>query len=396
LLALAPRLAEAQALVISSSGISRQVPVRADITGRFKVSRSDCLADDVISFPLVVGSYGGSNLEVWATQSTSDDCRTDTARTTASATCWRVYTVVPSDTTITVPVRVQDFAQRPPSTDGIGVGTAASCEGTSSTGQPVTLWFMFLQGTSQVGMAQSWQTTVDLLGPAAPVVGELGTANSMLKLEWQTNSDPDVVAYRTFCEDLGAQTGITTYEAGAPGPEASVPPPVTCDAGDTDASTDDDGGDVDTEAGAAGDAGCTPTPPIVTDGGGPTAGCPASFHSGTTLSPEDVKKFECGPSTGRTSTSVTITGLVNGHKYAVAVASSDLVENVGTLSDVQCQVPVLTDSFDQVYRNAGGTAGDSSFCSIGLLSGVARSNLWPGAAFAAVIGLLRWRRRRAA
>jgi hypothetical protein len=274
--------------------------------------------------------------------------------------------------------------------------------GTTSTGQPVTLWFMFLQGTTQVGQAQSWQTTVDLLGPVAPTGVELGLGNSLLKLSWTINSDPDVVAYRTFCEDLGAQSGIVTYEAGAPGPEASVPPPTTCDAGGSDDSGSDDGGGTDdagdmTEGGTTNDASCTPPtpPPVVSDSGsGPAGDCPASFHEGDTLSPDQIKKFECGTSTGRTATTVTITGLLNYHKYAVAIAASDLVENAGTLSTVQCEMPQPTDSFDQVYRNAGGTAGGASFCSIGLLSGVARSNSWPGAAFAAVVGLLRWRRRR--
>jgi hypothetical protein len=399
LVAIAPRVAQAQILTISESGITREAPIRADITGRFKVSRSDCLLDDVISFPLVVSNYAGSNLEVWATQSTSDDCTTETARTTASATCWQVYRVIPSNTTITVPIRVQDFAQRPPTTSGIGVGTDASCEGTTSTGQPVKLWFMFLQGATQVGQAQSWQTTVDLLGPAPPSVSELGPGNGMLKLSWSINSDPDVVAYRTFCEDLGAQTAIMTYEAGAPRPEASIPPPATCDAGASedggeDGGSTEDAGDT-AEAGTEGDAACKPMPPDVSDSGsGPTADCPASFLQGQTLSPEQIKKYECG-STGRTATSVTITGVINGHKYAVAVAASDLVENAGALSSVQCAIPVLTDSFDQVYRNAGGTAGGNSFCSVGVGSGVARSTLWPGAAFAAVVALRRWRRRRA-
>src|SRR5262245_37507117 len=88
LLGAIPRVAEAQSIAISQTGITRSVPLRSDPTARFKVSRADCLADDVIEFPAVVTNYGGSILEVWATQS-SDQCTSDTARTTASATCWR-------------------------------------------------------------------------------------------------------------------------------------------------------------------------------------------------------------------------------------------------------------------------------------------------------------------
>jgi hypothetical protein len=394
LIAIAPRVAEAQSVNISSAGISRQEPLRADITGRFKVSYSDCLAADKLSFPVQVSNFGGSVLEVWATQSTSDNCRDDTARTSASATCWMVYQITPNNINITVTIPVQDFCKRPPvgTTDGRGLGNADSCIGTSTAGQPITLWFMFMQGTTQVGDAATWPTSVDLLGPVAPVVGNLGAGSNLLKLDWQTNTDPDLVQYRAFCEDLGAQSGVTIYEAGSPGPEASVPTPPICDGGQGEDSGEDGGED---DAGGVADAGCIP-PPVVSDSGsGPGADCPSIFVAGVTPSPDAVKKYECGSPGGRTSTSMVISGLENGHKYAVAMASSDLVENVGPLSTVQCGVPVMTDSFDQVYRNAGGTAGGNSFCSVGVGSGVARSTLWPGAAFAAVVVLRRWRRRRA-
>ena len=398
LVAIAPRVAEAQSLNISAVGITRTVPLRADVTSRLKVSYSDCLADDELGFPLTVSNFGSSQLEVWATHSSSDNCREDTARTSATATCWLVNRTTPSSINITVTIPVQDFVQRPPTgmTDGRGLGSDASCVGTTTSGQPVVLWFMFMQGTQQVGDAQSWPTTVDLLGPSAPLVNELGTGSNMLKLTWSTNTDPDLVQYRAFCEDLGEQTGIVTYEAGSPGPEAAPPKPPICDGGEgEDGGSDDDAGGSDDDAGGVTDSGCIPPPVVGDSGSGPSADCPSIFTAGVTPTPEAVKKYQCG-ATGRTSTSITISGLDNGHKYAVALASSDLVENVGPLSQVQCQKPQMTDSFDQVYRNAGGTAGGNSFCSIGVGSGVARSTLWPGAAFAAVGALRRWRRRRAA
>jgi len=229
-------------------------------------------------------------------------------------------------------------------------------------------------------------------------VAGLGAGNNILKLEWTTNTDPDLVQYLAFCEDLGEQSGITTYEAGAPGPEASAPTPPICDGGEGEDGGVEDGGEDggEDDAGGVADAGCIPPPVVGDSGSGPGADCPTIFVAGVVPSPEAVKKYACGSPGGRTSTSMVISGLANGHKYAVAMASSDLVENAGPLSTVQCGIPVLTDSFDQVYRNAGGTAGGSSFCSVGVGSGVARSTLWPGAAFAAVVALRRWRRRRAA
>ncbi|MET0592028.1 MAG: hypothetical protein ABW133_04965 [Polyangiaceae bacterium] len=391
LLALMPRFAEAQSLSISQSGISRNVPLRTDPTARFRVSRADCLADDEINFPLIVGNYGGSQLEVWATNSTSDDCRVDTARTSASATCWKVYSAIPSNMTLTVSVRVQDFAKKPIlSTDGINKGTVESCDSTTSTGQPVTLWFMFLQGTSQVGTAQSWQTNVDLLGPAAPEVATMqNPGNQLIKLEWTANTDPDVVAYRIFCEDLGASnTSVTTYEAGAPGPEASTPSTTTiCPDASTSEDAGEDGGE---DGGTSSDAGCIT---VTNDAGSGTASdcLPRFLKEGMTLTPDFIREHQCSIVAGQRTTSGSVTGLKNFNKYAVAVASSDLVENVGTLSDVQCGVPQPVNGFDEVYKASGGSAGGESFCSVSAGSFAARGTVWP--AVLALGGLMFGRRR---
>jgi hypothetical protein len=258
---------------------------------------------------------------------------------------------------------------------------------------------MFLQGTSQVGTAQSWSTTVDLLGPAPPAVEGIGLGSSLLKLSWAANTDPDVVSYRIFCEDLGdTAIHINTYEAGVPARDAAST--ATCpDASGTsdDAGTgDDDAGDPSDEAGTpTTDAGCTTsTPGTSADAGGGTSACESTLMKGEMLSPDQIKKYDCGTATGQRATSSIVKNLTNGNKYAIAVASSDLVENIGALSDVQCQTPELVNGFDELYRRAGGSAGGASFCSVGLRSAAARSSLWPGAAFLAVVALGRRRRRR--
>jgi len=393
-----PRSAHAQTLSISMTGITREQPLRRDPTGRFKVSRADCLADDVISFPLIVGSYGGTNLQVWATQST-DTCITDISRNSASASCWMVYSNTPGSTTITVPIRVQDIAQRPPPpiTDGRNLGTVASCDSTTSTAQPVTLWFMFVSGSAQLGASASWPTTVDLLGPAPPAIESVGAGNTLLKLFWTMNSDPDILGYKVFCENMGSSTGvITVYEAGTifdssggtTCPDAGTGTGTVDDAGDDADDASDDAGGAATDA--ATDA-CTPG-----TGGGSTGGtsdCGSVLVEGKVLTPEQMAQFSCSDTTGTRAESATMTGLTNFERYAVAVVSSDIVENVGALSVVKCGTPQPVNGFDEVYRSAGGTAGGASFCSLGLRSAAARAQLWPAAAFAAAVALRHWRRR---
>jgi len=398
LFCVAPRVAGAQSLALSTVGISREQPLRADIVQRFKVSRADCLANDVISFPLIVGDYAGTSLEVWATQSTSDNCKDDTARTSASATCWRVYQNTPSSTTPVVSVRVQDIAARPPTTEGTNVGTVRSCDATTSAGQPVMLYFMFMKGASQSGQLATWATTIDLLGPSAPVVQGVGAGGKLLKVNWTQNTDPDVFGYRVLCESLGSPGGgFTVYDADTVFPEAA--PRTTCpDAGsgtgtDDDAGAAEDGGDAgDDEAGggAVVDA-CVPG----TGGGGSggTAACGTVLVEGKMMTPDEITKYACG-SAGLSSTSALVTGLNNYERYAVALVSYDLVENVGTLSSVQCGTPQPVNGFDEAYRSAGGNADDAGFCSVGLRSAAARARLWPAAVFISALALRQARRRR--
>jgi hypothetical protein len=396
----APRVAGAQTLTLSTVGISRTVPLRADIVQRFKVSRSDCLANDVITFPLIVGGYAGTSLEVWATQSTSDNCKEDTARTSASATCWRVYRGTPSSVTPTVSIRVQDIAARPPTTEGTNVGTDLSCESTNSAGQPVVLYFMFMAGAAQSGQFATWPTTIDLLGPSAPAIQGVGAGGKLLKVNWTQNTDPDVFGYRVLCESLGSPGGgFTVYDADTPLPEASSR--TTCPDAGSGSGTDDDAGNAD-DGGDAGDASDEAGGGAVVDacipgtgggGSGGTAGCGTVLVEGKTLTLDEIAKYSCG-SAGLSSTSALVTGLNNYERYAVALASYDLVENIGTLSSVQCGTPQPVNGFDEAYRSAGGSADDAGFCSVGLRSAAARDRLWPAAVFISALTLMRSRRRR--
>jgi hypothetical protein len=275
------------------------------------------------------------------------------------------------------------------------VGTAQSCESTISTGQPVMLYFMFMQGASQKGQLATWPTTVDLLGPSAPAIQGVGSGGKLLKVNWTQNTDPDVFGYRLLCESLGSPGGgFTVYDADTVFPEGS--PRTTCpDAGPGTGIDDDagDAGDADDEAGGPVVDACVPGTGGSGGGSGGTAACGSVLVEGKTLSPEELAKYSCG-SAGLTATTALISGLNNSERYAVALASFDLVENVGTLSSVQCGTPQPVNGFDEAYRSAGGSADDGGFCSVGLRSAAARARLWPAAVFVSVLALAQSRRRR--
>ena len=127
----------------------------------------------------------------------------------------------------------------------------------------------------------------------------------------------------------------------------------------------DDGGDAGFTDGGCVEASSTETPQPQTEE------CASPNFVGADGNPvlpttEFNEKYECGSITGNTGTSVraaSIAGnpLVNGTRYAVAVAATDAFGNVGPLSPVICEVPAPTTDFWESYKNAGGAAG-GGFC----------------------------------
>jgi hypothetical protein len=76
-----------------------------------------------------------------------------------------------------------------------------------------------------------------------------------------------------------------------------------------------------------------------------------------------INKYACGSTAGPKAAEGLITGIANGTMTNVAVASYDLVGNVGPLSPIVCAAPQFVKGFDELYHQAGGTAGEG-FCSI--------------------------------
>jgi hypothetical protein len=85
--------------------------------------------------------------------------------------------------------------------------------------------------------------------------------------------------------------------------------------------------------------------------------------AGQVPSADVLANYRCGTA-GKADTSFTIAGLFDYQSYAVAIASTDAVGNVGPLSTVVCGTPQPVVGFFEAYRAAGGTAGGDS-CAMG-------------------------------
>src|SRR3954464_2313293 len=134
-------------IVVNTVSISRTVPLRPNTTTSLWISRSDCLANDVLTFPIVATGQVGS-LEVWASNGAS--CLPPESRNSTAAQCWKVFSGAFTQSIFSVPIRTQDIAaeHRPPLFPQ-SIGDQSSCTppaGTASAAQPITLFFMDVLG----------------------------------------------------------------------------------------------------------------------------------------------------------------------------------------------------------------------------------------------------------
>jgi hypothetical protein len=383
---------------------SRTVPLRTDPLTQLWISHSDCVANDTLNFPVIInGAAAGLTLEVWASSGAS--CLPPESRTTAAAECWRVFSGPPSPQTLTVPIRVQDIAaQQKPPTFSSSVGTVASCSPADMTtaAQPVTLFFMLLSGTENQG-GSSWATKIDLVPPTAPIENPLGIGNTLLVVDWASNTDPDVAGYNFFCDPpLGTTASpVQTFGAGsgdagttgAGGSNAVVDSGSSCTEASAATPADDAGADA-TDNDASDAQICT-----TSTGTGSSAGADAAALTGSNcgsthlfagITPDAAfaATFSCGSVAGFQATSFNIIGLVNNVPTTVATSATDAVGNIGALSNVQCQTPQVVFGFPQAYQGAGGTAG-GGFCAMGRFPSHSRWGIW-----AALLGLGTWLGRR--
>jgi hypothetical protein len=377
--------ADGATLKLNRAGIVRQAPFRTDPVTRYWINRAECVSADVITFPMILTDYGGTQLEVWAGEGTGD-CTSREARTTTNATCWCLWRGIPGTNVPNVSIPVQNIAaKRKPPTYDLSVGTAEDCKSTTTAAQSITLYFMLIASLDNQG-GEAWNTSLDLNGPNAPAGLSVGVGSTLLRANWLQNSDTDVASYRFFCDPPPGVMADADNTFG-PGPRVEAGNPVVPICPDASADVEDaEAPDVDPActdaAGGTGGSGGS---------GGTSTGCGTTVLARDLIpDPDFAAKYACGTNAGKASTSALITDLINGQPTNVAIAAVDASGNAGPLSDIVCGVPEPVDGFDEVYRRAGGSAGDG-FCAISSYPGRRGGMLLASFQLLALVALIRRR-----
>jgi hypothetical protein len=363
----------------------------------YYISREDCLAGDVLNFDLdISGPDPAYTFQVWA--SDGENCTDDDERSIDEGECWLVYagTIGTTSTDVRIPVQNIAAAKRPRATSGsVSTGDESSCANDIDVG--ITLYFMHVGGGAVVGgAAATWQTRLDLKGPAAPTGVEAGIGDKRLVVSWDVVMG-DKNGYKIYCEESttavselsgryaqlqaaqsltdGGIGGATTAVGGTGGSPTSVTPAAP------------------SSSAAPSSAAAPATPTAVPSGGaggttgGSTALCATNLVQGA-LPPADAQV--CGEVDVASSERGTASGLTNSVVYAIAVSAVDDLGNPGPLSNVDCEAPEDLDEFFEAYRRQGG-AGGGGFCSI---SRHGARVAWAALiGLCALLGLVLWRRR---
>lgn len=219
-----------------------------------------------------------------------------------------------------------------------------------------------LDGTASSGATNQYENTsirtrYDVNGPQPPTGVTVGAGETILIAQWAgsnnssstgdggtstsggtlSNLEPDFQSFRAYC--FGGQSTDSQEDA-----SVDVGNDANSDAGD-DALADT----------------TSPTPPPAPTGDCPS-NIPADFIQGKAPS-RALESFACA-SSGTVSGRLKIENLVNGQKYAVAIAAVDRYGNSGPFSNVVCSTPRPVNDFYKNYINAGGQAG-GGYCSFG-------------------------------
>jgi MYXO-CTERM domain-containing protein len=353
---------------LTESQIDRIVPFRETGNKRYWISYSDCVLDDVLSFPLNVTNTS-LTLEVWAGTSNCVDTRPLTDR----QQCWLVAKLTPDTDSFTMRVPVRNVVARRLETDVAPTGLSADVcnQSEDAAGESFTYYFMQVSG-GQVEDYAIWEgsddregTGFDMIGPRPPTGVRLGVGESQLDVRLSgIAEEADRERFRAFCVPAG--TALDNPDAGE-----TVLPPVD------DAGTEIPSG--------ASDAGTSTTD----DQEVPSPAECANDVLFTNRRAPVNSPYECGTASV-VSSSIRTDRLQNGVTYAVAVAGEDAMGNAGKLSRIACGTPTLLDDFFEVYSRNGGPGG-GGFCSVsyGAASRTPLAGLGIG-----VLGLLLALRRR--
>lgn len=386
---IAPKLAHAQATITIYQETSlprvkdgkdvKKRPINLTPEG---VSYQDCIDNVSIRFPVqLAGFAGGASLEVWAGLS-GDSCASNTARTSPSRTCWKLISGLglTINQNVDIPVRTIMSGIKSASAPD---DSAAICGTVDLTTVSVNFLYFAPGQTSEAAATKSVSVQIDTVGPSAPTGLRTLPGNTRLLMNWDNISGEGGVSVLTgirvycdvnhtgeipdlpACQDLKAERAQASASSNAGTTDAGAD--AGAEAGTTTAAILEDGGCLDEldDAGNltfscadAGDAGSTDDTNLGTGGTCESSNLVGKFSPTAAFN----ECFSCGSITGNTGTSIsaqTLRGapLVNNTVYAIAVAATAAFDNVGPLSEIQCEYPELTNDFWEDYKNAGGHAG---------------------------------------
>jgi hypothetical protein len=411
------------------------------------ISQADCLAKDIISFPITLsGAYLGTTLQVWAGNSGIDCTQVSERTNTGTAECWQVYNAPATISPTTIQISSIDIVARntPNVVTPIGYPTACNLNGVNSTnsppnGQQLTLTFMLVtSGTSFVGTPQQWTDIgYDTAPPSEATNVQAGAGETRVHLTWTDAVESDIRSYNFYCDPPpgsvvapGADAGLTTQgpplgtldDVGSGGsligtggdPGLGFGGSLLSSGGTTGfggsllgtggGSLISAGGSFFSNGGAGGTGGDTGSGGLIGVGvssGGTTqtlASCSSTSALQEGQSPVDPDKplsqYACGSVTGTIANNGTVSHLINNVSYTFAVAAVDQVGNVGVLSQNTCGTPINVTDFFELYKDAGGRAG-GGICSLSFANNPARSGiLFVGSMLALAAVTRRARRRR--
>jgi len=356
-----PRLARAQVSLAAPTyplhdGTTR-VPLAIDPNStNVGINRADCVADLSWTWAINVNGISFDHLDIYA-KADNTSCADLVARTTTK-TCFKVGSLVEKDvklgqrfnTKLRAIIQAARLEDVDPTME-LNV-PVEKCDIAGSM-KPTTVYLHFVPmdgggtpigGTSANDM--SFQTAWDIGGPAPPSSLTLTGGSQLVTAHWPTGGtgsvESDFVKWRAY---------YYTDDS------APVPTVKGIDGGD---ETDTDPGDAD--AAVASDSATDVT--VDSAPASTTEACPSGvpFVAGLPPTPAVLAL----PHVDGTSLNgkMTIDGLTNHKRYAVAIAAVDKYENSGALSNYDCFMPRETNDFYTVYQGAGGQAG-GGFCAIG-------------------------------
>lgn len=427
----ASSVARAQVITLQPMGVFyRDQPIRPPGRLPHWVSQADCLAQDVIHFPIVMTGYLGYTLQVWAANQGVDCTPPNERMPGGSAECWQVYNAPATAQQITVDIKAVDLVARntPDKTPTTGFPAACSDPTSPPAGQALTLYFMLVSsGTSIVGTPAQWKDIGYDTSP--PTEASALTANpgeTRVTLNWTDAVDSDIVLYNFYCDP--APGSLPTSDGGL---TSQGPPLGLLDiggagslgtGGDTTGITGISGttgfgtggttgfggtGTGGTFLGTGGDnglAGTAGTGGTTLVGGGTTT-TTSSKPNCTTNSvlqpgvspvlPTPLDHYMCGSVNGIAATTGKVSGLINRVRYVFSVAAVDHVGNIGVFAaNNACATPVEVTDFFELYKAAGGKGG-GGICSISNVGGRTRTGiLLAGGVLALAFAARRSLRRR--